>query len=108
MRRNEKDIPEGCQEAAGFALKRNPGATGIWVTRSYVPFRAHGGESGILFKLGDPEKVLWFANGRQATRAEVLASIETGLPLLRAQKEDPEAEKAFKRAIDRAMMLVPA
>lgn len=107
MRRNEKDLP-GHNEAAGFGLKRNPGAACVWITRRYELFRPHAGHDGILFQLGEPEETLWFANGRQATRAEVMDSIESGLPLLRAEDEGPEAVAALKVALDRAMKLVPA
>lgn len=80
--RRSRDLPEGSKWAAGFGSKRNPGAVGVWITRSYKPFRAPMGNDGVLFELGDPEEVLWFANGREATRAEVDRSIETGLPSL--------------------------
>jgi hypothetical protein len=113
MRRNEKGIDSAVEagelkEAAGFGLKRNPGAACVWITRSYTVFRPHAGSPGVLFKLGHPEETLWFAHGRAATRAEVMESIESGLPLLRAGDEGPEAEKALNAAIERAMPLLPA
>lgn len=110
MRRNEKDLPEERTEAAGFGLKRNPGVACLWVTRKYETFRPHVGAPGILFKLGTPERVLWFAEGREATRAEVLASIESGLPLLRqpAEQEGPAAVAALEQQYARAMPLIPA
>lgn len=108
MRRNEKDLPAEFEKPPGFGLKRNPGAVCVWITRRYETFRASAGADGILFRIGEPEETLWFASGRQATRAEVMESIESGLPLLRAEEEGPEAVAALKSAYDRAMRLVPA
>lgn len=79
MRRNEKDLPEDRIAPGGIHIPRNPGVACVWITRSFRPFRATG---GTLFELGDPVKVMWFAEGRTATRDEVVASIESGMPLL--------------------------
>lgn len=108
MKRNEKDLPEG-KEAAGHVLKRNPGAACVWITRIYRPFRPSVGNPGVLFQLGDPIETLWFANGRPATRAEVMASIESGLPSLQelADAQGPEARIELRKAYDRAMPLLP-
>lgn len=107
MRRNEVGLPEGYSEPAGNGLKRNPGAAAVWLTRGYRPFRVDG---GILFTFDDPEEVLWFAEGRVATRDEVLHSIVTGLPMLEAEavKEGPRATDALKRMIHDAMRYLPA
>lgn len=110
MRRNEKDVPEQGQEPAGHGLKRNPGVACVWVTRGYRLFRPHAGNPGVLFALGAPEKVLWFAEGREATRAEVMASINGGLPALKeiAAQEGPSALIALQSSITRAIPLLPA
>lgn len=67
---------------SGHMIKRNPGATAIWVTRTYDVF--DDGKGKPLIKIGPAECVEWYAEGRRATRAEVLASIESGFPLLDA------------------------
>lgn len=110
MRRNEKDLPSDHREAPGFGLKRNPGVACLWFTRSFRTFRAQVGNAGILFRLGEPEAVEWYANGRPATRNEVMASIDSGLPSLRepAEQEGPDAVKALEAAIAKAMPLLPA
>lgn len=107
-KRREANLPLGSQETPGIALKRNPGAVCIWLTRSYRTVRDHMG--GILFRLGDPESVTWFAEGRIATRAEIMHSIDAGLPLLRqiADSDGPDAMQALQEAIDRGLRLVPA
>ncbi|WP_224741803.1 hypothetical protein [Bradyrhizobium sp. 2S1] len=106
MRRNEKDMPAGHQEPAGMMIKRNPGAVCIWVTKE---FRVMRDGNGAVFRLGDPTSMTWWAEGRRATRAEVDHSIQTGLPLLRAEaeKEGPEALAMLDRYIARAQRLLP-
>jgi hypothetical protein len=106
MRRNEKDLPEHL-EPAGIMLRRNPGCTLIWVTRDYKLFR--DGQGGVLFGLGDPERVEFFAEGRAATRDEVMASIDSGMPILRemAVRDGPEAVAELQQMYDKAMELMP-
>jgi hypothetical protein len=103
MRRNENDLPEhGC--VPGIHLDRNPGCVALYETRS---LKTEGG----LFKLGDPTRVDWWAEGRQATREEVLASIDSGYPILMdiATKHDgPEGVKELVRMRDVAMRYLPA
>lgn len=107
MRRNGVDLPEEHVPAAGLGLKRNPGACAVWVTLSFKVFREG---RGILFTVGDPEKVTWFANGRTATRAEVEESIRTGMHHLEelAEAEGPEAEQELAARVRVAEALLPA
>lgn len=109
MVRREDGLPEGTiSHAAGTPILRNPGATCMWFCRRYriVKVDAVPGMSnrGILFDLGTPFKVQWWACGRPATRSEVMDSIESGLPLLyeandREQTEERRGEG--RRMIDR-------
>jgi hypothetical protein len=110
MRRNEKDLYEESKSAAGFGLKRNPGCACVWITRTYRPFRPQAGQPGILFEIGPPEEVLWFARGRTATREEVWESIESGLPSLRelAEGEGAAALAELARQTEAVMGLLPA
>lgn len=107
MRRNEKDLPGDAQLPAGNMIKRNPGVTCLWVTRSYRPFRV---DSGVLFRIGEPERVEWWAEGRPATRAEVEQSVTSGLPLLLepAEAQGSEAVKALEELTAMAMQHWPA
>jgi hypothetical protein len=109
MRRNAKDLPEG-GEVAGFHIDRNPGASCLYETSDYKPFRTPAGGDGILFRLGNPARVDWFANGRTATHDEVLQSIESGYPLLEkmAQHDGAQAVAELSAQRDRAMKLLPA
>jgi len=87
------DVPEGVLPPPGLHLDRNPGATAVWITREYwlrkVP-PGDGVRAGYLFKIGPCIEVLWFSQGRAATRAEVMASVNSGMPLLRAEAEKDE------------------
>lgn len=107
-KRREANLPAEYGAAAGVGLKRNPGIALVWVTKRYTYFRPPNG--GVLFTVGDPIETLWFAEGRQATREEVLASIDSGLPLLHesAEAESVEAVAALDRMHRAALELVPA
>jgi hypothetical protein len=106
MRRNEKDMPDHL-EPAGTMLRRNPGVTLLWVTRHYKPFKADG---GVLFTVGDPQRVEFYAEGRRAKHAEIMASIDSGMPILRemADRDGPDAVAELQQRYDKAMELVPA
>jgi hypothetical protein len=108
----DKKLPENRKAAAGNGIMRNPGAVAVWVeTEQTKPFKAG---DGILFELGNPERVEWYAYGREATREEVLESIESGLPLLMdtIQQEEPEFRAAARDELERrkanAFTLLPA
>jgi len=106
MRRREAGRPEEAVKPAGDMIERNPGVALVWITRGTRTKRDPDG--GILFDIGDPLEVLWYAEGRPATRAEVLASIESGLPLLAEVAAEEGAEKVLARMAERALALVPA
>jgi hypothetical protein len=106
MHRRERDLPEDTAAPAGIAIKRNPGAAAVWVTVSYRPFNPG---NGILFRVGPPVDLFWYCEGREATRAEVMASIESGLPLLQklADEEGPEARASLEKDYQQALKLLP-
>jgi hypothetical protein len=114
FRRRETGKPADTVPAAGNMITRNPGVALVWVTRSFTTFHPDRGQPGILIEIGDPAETLWFCQGRPATRAEVTASIESGLPLLHdACDDEDEGERAAAHAeLDRqvaaAMPLIPA
>jgi hypothetical protein len=95
------------QPPPGIMIERNPGVTLIWSTQTY---RAEKHDTGLLFRIGAPIKTEWFAYGRAATRAEVVESIETGLPrLVEVAKQDgPLAMAELRKCLERAVKLVPA
>jgi hypothetical protein len=81
MVRREGGLPEEAEDTiGGIGLKRNPGVTLLWITRTFTVWKPDGG--GLLIEVGEPIEVEWYAEGRPATRAEVEESVRTGLPLL--------------------------
>jgi hypothetical protein len=116
MRRRTAGLPPGHtldSHAPGMAIEHNPGVTAIWTTRQHQPFADDKG--GVLFRMGDPQEVLWFAEGRPATRAEVLESLEDEVAVLReriTQDTPPALQAEELAAIDAAhqaaLRLVPA
>lgn len=95
------------ESAPGFAIMRNPGVAMLWRTRQYE--RYPDGRGGYLIQMGEPEKVEWYACGRQATREEVLASIESGLPNLEAlARQERGGLEALQEARQRFEKWVPA
>ena len=90
----------------GIAIMRNPGVALVWVTKQFGIWRVPG---GLLFRPGDPEETLWFAEGRPATRDEILESIQSGLPNLEqlAAADGPEACLALGKMVGEALKLLP-
>lgn len=107
MRRREAGLPTEHFSAGGVGIKRNPGVALVWITGG---FRLVFPPNGMLFEVGEPREVRWYAEGRPATRAEVLASIESGKPELEsvARAQSPEAVRHLEKLTARAMELVPA
>lgn len=91
--RDERDLPDD-RRVAGVGITRNPGVTMLWTCDGYETFRP--GNGGVLFSFPDPISVDWYAHGREATRAEVMTSIETGLPLLLAEAAKDGATACFQ------------
>lgn len=107
MKRRERGLPADYVDPAGVMCPRNPGVALVWGTRAYSTFRAPG---GYLYDIGEPTQVSWFAHGRPATRAEVLASIDSGLPVLReaADVDGAAAHRELDVQLAAAMRLLPA
>jgi hypothetical protein len=107
MVRRDKHLPPGSTDPAGTMIMRNPGVTALVVTK-YNSAKTTREPGGLLFQFGQPQWVEWWAEGRKATRAEVMASIDTGLPALVDLCEgDPGSLLALDEAHRRAMRLVP-
>lgn len=107
MVRRSRHLPEGVSDPPGGFITRNPGVAAVWVARqgTWTPVAIDG---GLLFNLGQARRVEWYAEGRDATRAEVMASIQSGLPALRelAELEDGGLAR-LDRLYEAAMELVP-
>lgn len=107
MVRREQGLPSEAVSPPGTMVRRNPGATLIWVTDKIQALRV---DHGLLFDVGEPIRTLWFSEGREATREEILESINSGLPLLEeaAALDGAKALEELGRMTERALRLVPA
>lgn len=105
MRRRDSNKPVDAQDPAGMMIRRNPGVALLWRSRSWRLRKADG-----LFDVGDPDgDVRWLCEGRDATRDEVMQSIESGLPILQqaAERDGRQAVELLNLLLDRALDLVP-
>lgn len=107
MVRREDDVVNNTttrENAAGICITRNPGVAMLWLTRQFEVFYPDRKKQPLI-QMGEPESVEWYAHGRVATRAEVLASIESGLPNLEAiamtERGGLEALEVFKKRFER-------
>ena len=91
MRRNPTIPADQKVSPGGIMIERNPGVVAIWITRQFRAFRDHNGD--VLLSVGEPVEVTFYCEGRRATRAEIMESMESGLPILReiAAKDGTEA-----------------
>lgn len=97
MTRRENDylVDKGECGHAGEMLEHNPGVSAVWETTQATYYPADGG--GVLFNVGDPVAVDWYAEGRAATRAEVEAAVGKGFPrLVELCREDDDPEDSLR------------
>ena len=90
-RRRDVDEAIETHHPGGIPLLRNPGVTLVWITRGYRLF--DDGHGKPLIRIGLPEAVRWYAEGRPATRAEVQASVAGGYPALLDVAATQEAQE---------------
>lgn len=107
VRREDEQVNNAAmrESAPGFAIARNPGVAMLWITRQYEVYPDGLGKGGKLILMGEPERVEWYAEGRAATREEVQASIDSGLPnleaLARQEKGGIEALREARARLDK-------
>src|SRR5205085_6414743 len=87
MKRNDTDLPEGSCPAPGIMIARNPGVVALWITHAFKTFKTGGNITDWLIRVGNPTEVLWYAEGKPATKEQVLDSIESGFPRLKQEAE---------------------
>ena len=107
QKRNPKKVDAEMAEPPGIMIARNPGCMVLWVTDSYQLVADQKGE--FLFGVGRPLSLQWYAEGRKATREEVMEGIESGVPLLQemAEKDGPKAVAEFQKQLTNALKLIP-
>lgn len=96
-REDDRINPEAYREhCAGVPILRNPGVMALWTTLRYRIVPDPRGRP--LFNVGEPERVEWYTQRRAATRAEVEAAIEAGLPVL-VEATEPERRGEARLAL---------
>lgn len=100
MKRREDEMTKAAiKNVAGHMLTHNPGITAIWqVNEKTKPW--HAGKGGMLFDIGNPEKVTWWKEGRTATVDEVVDAINKGLEKLLELCEDDNDRNEVSRRRD--------
>jgi hypothetical protein len=116
MRRRSAGLPEGLtvqSHAPGETVAHNPGVTALWTTRSRQAFP--DGRGGLLFQMGEPDEVLWYAEGRAASRAEVSEALADERDVLEQRMRDDaggtlgaEAQATLAGAYAQAQRYLPA
>jgi hypothetical protein len=109
LRPRMRRLPMGADEprhVAGKMIERNPGCTCLYETKTATSFQAEG---GWLIRLGEPTRVDWWAEGREATRQEIKDSIDSGYPILMdmAMQQGIEAVDELVRMKFAALKLLP-
>ncbi len=99
-------MPDDAVSGAGIMIPRNPGVTCLWNCRGYELVPDNG---SYLFRIANPAKVEWWTQGRRATKAEVVESINTGLPTLleMARSEGVKAVDELNHAMQAALRYLP-
>lgn len=105
-RRRESGLPTDASMSDNGS-RRNPGAMLLWITNDFHILHDPGGK-GYLFRIAAPTSLTGFYEGRPATRAEVMASLEGGLALLQAQAdaEGPAARVHLSTLTRKAVELI--
>lgn len=100
----QEHAPESVQPVG--LIDHNPGVALIYTTTGYKITK--NGHTNI-FHLGPLHRYEWYAQGRAATRDEVMASLRKGLPYLArpAEAEGPAAVNELKRRMALTMLLLP-
>ena len=103
MRRNPTEIEK--EAAPGIMIERNPGVAAIYVTRAFKTIPDQAG--GRVIQVGSPVSVDYYREGRMATRAEVIESMQSGMPLLKQHAYTRAALEALDAQFRDALTLLP-
>jgi hypothetical protein len=105
VRREDEVMCAARENVAGTMIPRNPGVSLLWTTDSYTIFDDSKG--GKLIQIGEPDSVEWWAEGKPATREQVEASVNSGLPLLANMAAEHGEMDALNQAHARFLKYLP-
>jgi hypothetical protein len=77
-------------------LMHNPGVSVLWTTTEFHGVRFN---NDLVFRMGEPLAMSWWAEGRAATREEVDAAIARGLPGLLEQADDDQDRADIHKSV---------
>lgn len=106
MKRNSSDNKRQGDKAPGIMIERNPGVCAVYVTRAFKTI--NDGAGGRVIQVGLCISVDYYREGRPATRAEVIESMQSGLPLLKQHAYTRAALEALDTQFRDALTLLPA
>lgn len=106
-RREGGGMEDISKDMAGIGIERNPGVTLLWTVTGPLQTKPDY-KGGYLHHLGDPDAVLAFAHGREATREEIEESIRTGLPALEAMCQGEDDHNALAEMTEEAWEVLEA
>jgi hypothetical protein len=106
--RREANMPDGVVIDEAH-LMRNPKVAALYSTRQYELHRRGRGPGQYILFLGEPNEVLWSAQGREATYAEVVDSMHSGFHFLveEAKGHGIVGLEELRRATHAALPLLP-
>lgn len=106
MTRREGGLAEEA-EMRGMPITRNPGVTLLWITHGFEVFQDQNGHG--MIRVGEPQEVVFYAEGKIATRAQIDVSIAGGLPSLEdiARQEGAQAMAALSEQTKEFEKLLP-
>ena len=102
--RREAALPEA--RSSELHILRNPGVMLIWETHSMRVIRPN--EWQTLFRMGEPERISFWREGRAATRAEIDESVASGCPALRDMAQKEGALDHYHELVEKFERLLPA
>jgi hypothetical protein len=105
MVRREDERTKDQTASGGILIPRNPGVMALWTTKSYKV--ESDGMGGHVLRLADPDSISFWREARPATRAEIIESIETGLPKLEAMCANDRDRKHLKDQVKAALKYLP-
>lgn len=96
--RRRTALPDEASTPGGIMIERNPGVSALITSWRWSVFKADYGGEGLLWSFSAVADVVWMAEGRDATLAEVLESIETGIGQLVDNAVDFDGNEASRPA----------
>jgi hypothetical protein len=104
-KRRENRLPGSWHKPEGQTIACKPRIALVWTVKCYQVQLVN---NAVVFDIGTPEHVRWYTRGRLATRAQIIASIQSGLPqLYESAKQKGQGPDTIQRRYDACLALIP-